>query len=255
VQFRHRHIREFDQHRRANALRRISETPMGLCYSRDERAMKVVLPKSQMSSHELGPMTPLTLRTQYFPPIEHVSGDNPWLPLLTPHQLVEINSAFNKFDRDGDGHIEPKELVKVMRNVGVVMTDEAVKKLIAGVDSDDNGMIEFDEFIGIMASRMLKSDGDGELEQAFSLFDDGSGYIPAERVRQTFCENGSQRLTAKEADELIAFMQPDAEGRISLEAFRKLECWDVAVTHAAFRKPGKPPSRTDAPQTETAGAQ
>ena len=29
--------------------------------------------------------------------VNHVSKDNPWLPLLTPHQLVEINGAFRKF--------------------------------------------------------------------------------------------------------------------------------------------------------------
>jgi len=28
-----------------------------------------------------------------------------------------------------------------------------------------------------MAARMLKTDGDGEIEQAFSLFDDGSGCV------------------------------------------------------------------------------
>ena len=29
--------------------------------------------------------------------VKHVSQDNPWLSLLTPHQLVEINSAFKRF--------------------------------------------------------------------------------------------------------------------------------------------------------------
>ena len=128
-------------------------------------------------------------------------------------------------DRDGDGHIEPKEIKTVMSQLGTPISDEQVKVLIAGVDTDGNGMvrtapsrlardrtrgppvvlgvcarrvaialsrtdhaaplalllratssqIEFDEFVGIMAARMLKADGDGELEQAFSLFDDASG--------------------------------------------------------------------------------
>ena len=29
--------------------------------------------------------------------VKHVSPENPWLPLLTPHQLVELDSAFRKF--------------------------------------------------------------------------------------------------------------------------------------------------------------
>lgn len=29
--------------------------------------------------------------------VRHIAPTNPWLPLLTPHQLVEISSAFRKF--------------------------------------------------------------------------------------------------------------------------------------------------------------
>ena len=44
-------------------------------------------------------------------------------------------------DRDGDGHIEAKEIQKVMKNVGVSMTDSEAKKLIDAVDEDGNGMV------------------------------------------------------------------------------------------------------------------
>ena len=48
----------------------------------------------------------------------------------------------------------------MMTDVGCSLSEEATKKLIAGVDTDGNGMIEFDEFIGIMAMRMLRNDGE-----------------------------------------------------------------------------------------------
>ena len=130
-------------------------------------------------------------------------------------------------DRDGDGHIEPKEIKRVMANLGCPQTDEQVRQLIKGVDTDGNGMIEFDEFIGIMAARMLKTDGEGELEQAFSLFDDGSGYISVENIRKVLCEMGSARLSPSELQGLVAMLGADAEGRVSFEAFRSLECWHV----------------------------
>ena len=50
--------------------------------------------------------------------------------------------------------------------------------------------IEFDEFVGIMAARMLKKDGDGEIQQAFNLFDDGSGYVHADKIRTMLMEMG-----------------------------------------------------------------
>ena len=44
-------------------------------------------------------------------------------------------------DRDGDGHIEPKEIKTVMSQLGTPISDEQVKVLIAGVDTDGNGMV------------------------------------------------------------------------------------------------------------------
>lgn len=44
-------------------------------------------------------------------------------------------------DKDGDGHIEPKEIRTVMRNIGVRMDENAIKALIASVDADGNGKV------------------------------------------------------------------------------------------------------------------
>ena len=68
------------------------------------------------------------------------------------------------------------EIATVMRNLGYQSRMEDVKKLAAAVDTDGNGTIEFDEFVGMMAQRILKTDGVSELEMAFAvLFDDNSG--------------------------------------------------------------------------------
>ena len=74
-------------------------------------------------------------------------------------------------DRDNDGHIEEKELSTVMRIMGMEPSDAQLRELIKSVDFDNNGKIEFEEFATLMARRMLVSDGDFELKQAFKLFD------------------------------------------------------------------------------------
>lgn len=198
-------------------------------------------------------MLPDVLRTRFVPPIKHVSPSNPWLPLLTPHQMVEINTAFRKFDKDGDGHIQPKEIVKVMKNVGTILTTEQAEKLIEGVDKDGNGMIEFDEFVGIMAQRMVRTDDD-EIDQAFSLLDDGSGSVSVSKIKSILCEMGSSRLSSEEVDDMVKLIgTPDANGNISFETFRKAECWTVPQQHynllrqqsRAALKAAVPVQRTD----------
>lgn len=79
-------------------------------------------------------------------------------------------------------------------------------------------------------------DGEGELEQAISLFDDGSGYISVENIRKVMCEMGSARLSPSELEGLVAMLGADAQGRISFDAFKQLECWEVPDSHQLFRK-------------------
>ena len=41
-----------------------------------------------------------------------------------------------------------------------------------------NGVLEFDEFLQMMAKKMKETDGEEELREAFRVFDkDGNGYI------------------------------------------------------------------------------
>ena len=116
-----------------------------------------------------------------------------------------------------------------MSNLGCSQTDEQIRTLIASVDTDGNGMIEFDEFVGIMAARMLKRDGDGEIDQAFSLFDDGSGYVQIDTIREMLTEMGSQALPKSEVDQLLGMLPADASGRVALTDFRALPCWEVPL--------------------------
>ena len=62
-------------------------------------------------------------------------------------------------DRDGDGHIEAKELATVMRIMGMNPTSEEMTTLIESVDVDGNGKIELPEFANMMARQMLTRDG------------------------------------------------------------------------------------------------
>ena len=128
------------------------------------------------------PRSPVLTHRVCAPPalaVRHVSESNPWLGLLTPEQLVEISGAFKKFDLNGDGTIDTNEIQTVMTNLGYPKTLEEAKAIVADVDTDGNGTIEFDEFLGMIAARMIKADGVDELQTAFSvMFEDGTGYVP-----------------------------------------------------------------------------
>jgi hypothetical protein len=66
---------------------------------------------------------------------------------LSPAEKKELKTHFDSFDQDGNGHITVPELGQVMKSIGESASDAELKKLIAEVDKDSNGTIEFDEFV------------------------------------------------------------------------------------------------------------
>jgi len=70
---------------------------------------------------------------------------------LTPQEKKEIKPHWDSFDKDGDGHITLDEIKLVLKSLGETTSDAEIKKLIAEVDTDSNGTIEWDEFCVFMA--------------------------------------------------------------------------------------------------------
>ena len=79
---------------------------------------------------------------------EHAAGD-----VLTEEQKLEVRKAFDLFDTDKSGNIDAKELKQAMSNLGFKLFDEEVKKMIAEVDEDGSGTIDFDEFLLMMTAK------------------------------------------------------------------------------------------------------
>ncbi|CAL0315237.1 unnamed protein product [Lupinus luteus] len=60
--------------------------------------------------------------------------------------LENLKGAFSVFDIDGNGSITADELNTVMRSLGEECSVAECRRMIAGVDSDGDGMIDFEEF-------------------------------------------------------------------------------------------------------------
>ncbi|XP_071709443.1 calmodulin-like protein 30 [Rutidosis leptorrhynchoides] len=66
----------------------------------------------------------------------------------------DIKSAFKVFDLDGNGKITAEELVQVLRQLGEKCSLESCRKMVKGADSDGDGMIDINEFMGLMTRTM-----------------------------------------------------------------------------------------------------
>eukprot|EP00994_Dinema_validum_P004480 NODE_2534_length_680_cov_85.637084_g2075_i0.p1 GENE.NODE_2534_length_680_cov_85.637084_g2075_i0~~NODE_2534_length_680_cov_85.637084_g2075_i0.p1 ORF type:complete len:171 (-),score=64.92 NODE_2534_length_680_cov_85.637084_g2075_i0:166-624(-) len=63
----------------------------------------------------------------------------------------EVKSAFRIFDMDGNGTVSQQELKHVMDSIGTKMKPEELLAMMAELDTDGSGEIDYDEFKFMMA--------------------------------------------------------------------------------------------------------
>ena len=71
-------------------------------------------------------------------------------PGLSSEEVDEIKQAFDLFDTNGTGKIDPKELKAAMQSLGFDSKNPTIYQLIADLDTPEaekNGGINFDDFV------------------------------------------------------------------------------------------------------------
>ena len=140
-------------------------------------------------------------------------------PGLTEEEVEEIREAFNLFDTDGSGTIDPKELKSAMQSLGFEAKNATIYQMISDIDKDGSGAIDFEEFLDMMTAKISDKDSKEDIQKVFNLFDaDSKGSITLRDLQRVAKELG-ETMTEAELLEMIERADSDADGNISAEDF------------------------------------
>lgn len=151
---------------------------------------------------------------------------------LNVDQIAELREIFRSVDRNNDGSLTQLELGSLLRSLGLKPSADQVETLIQKADTNNNGLVEFSEFVNLVAPELMLSDkspySEEQLKQLFKMFDrDGNGFITAAELAHSMAKLG-HALTVEELTGMIKEADTDGDGRISFEEFSQ------AITSAAF---------------------
>ena len=140
-------------------------------------------------------------------------------PGLSEEEIEEIREAFNLFDTDGSGTIDPKELKAAMQSLGFEAKNQTIYQMIADIDKDGSGSIDFDEFLDMMTAKMSDKDTREDIQKVFNLFDDDqTGKISLRNLKRVAKELG-ETMSDAELLEMIERADTDTDGEINPDEF------------------------------------
>ena len=141
---------------------------------------------------------------------------------ISDDMINEFKEVFNIFDKDKDGYITAKELGDLIRNLGQNPTEAEIQNMINEVDINNNGAIDFKEFLDIMLKKLKDFESEEELIEAFKIFDkDGNGLIGSEELLNVMLSLGEDS-NKEEIEDLINEVDLDRDGLINYEEFLRL---------------------------------
>eukprot|EP01135_Chromosphaera_perkinsii_P006024 Nk52_evm2s382 gene=Nk52_evmTU2s382 len=141
---------------------------------------------------------------------------------LSRNQVHELRTAFQLFDKDGDGTISTREVGTVLNSLGQVHTASELQEMIDEADADGNGVIDFDEFLQMMARKMQTRSEDDEIHSAWQVFDKkGTGFIGAAELKEVLCSL-NEELPDDQVEAMIHAADEDGDGYVTFGEFRVL---------------------------------
>jgi Ca2+-binding EF-hand superfamily protein len=86
-------------------------------------------------------------------------------------EVRDIKTAFDIFDGDLSGVVDPQELKKAFEQLGFEGSNKFVYQILAELDDDQSGGIDFAEFLRLATAKLGEKDSRAEIDKVWSSFD------------------------------------------------------------------------------------
>jgi Ca2+-binding EF-hand superfamily protein len=86
-------------------------------------------------------------------------------------EVRDIKTAFDIFDGDLSGVVDPQELKRAFEQLGFGGGNKFVYQILAELDDDQSGGIDFAEFLRLATAKLSDKESRAEVDKVFVSFD------------------------------------------------------------------------------------
>ena len=136
--------------------------------------------------------------------------------------IIKKNSEINLVTPNKKGKINKKDLLKGLKTrADSKALEKDIDKIYHNIDMDNNGYIEYEEFVRAAISKEKFLSNENILKFAFNYFDkDNSGSIDRDELNEVFKQGNSDPIAVQKAlDKIIEEVDKDKNGTIEFEEF------------------------------------
>ncbi|EKX73281.1 centrin, putative [Theileria equi strain WA] len=138
---------------------------------------------------------------------------------LTDDEIYEIQEAFNLFDTEGSGTIDPKEIKCAMQSLGIDKKNPLVYQIVADMEKMGSSAISFNDFLESITLKLGNRESKEGIRRIFNLFDeDNTGTITFRNLKKVAIELG-ENLTDEELRDMINRADSNGDGQLSFDDF------------------------------------
>ena len=129
---------------------------------------------------------------------------------------------FKRFDEDGDGKLSPSELRRCVGTIGEELLTEEAQELVESMDSDRDGLLGLEEFVGWM-EKEIRGDEERKMEElgeAFRMYEmEGGECITPKSLKMMLSRLGESR-SLEECCVMIRQFDVNGDGVLSFDEFK-----------------------------------